>query len=75
MSNEPKKRVDGLKFFFRRVLKNSLSDLVGAGHGEQRFPERCSDRYRFGSSCSERQRPLASVHLHPEVTAKPAAAN
>lgn len=55
------------------LIRNSLCHLVSAGHGDDWFARRHTIPFLIGSSCCDWQRPLASVHLHPEVTVEPPA--
>lgn len=48
---------------FPVMISHSLRHLVGAGHGDETFAT-----FLIGPSCCDRQRPLPSVHLHPEAT-------
>lgn len=52
---------------------HSLCHFVSAGHGGETFPRRHAAPFLIGSLCFDRQRPLTSVHLHPQATVKPLA--
>lgn len=45
---------------------NSLCQFIGAGHGDQRTSWSAAAAVLM-AACCDWQRPLASVHLHPEV--------
>lgn len=55
------------------LIINSLCHLVSAGHGDGRFALRHTGPVHIGHWRCDGQRPLASVHLHPEVTVEPPA--
>lgn len=55
------------------LIRNSLCHLVSARLGDEKFTRRHTVPFLIGSSRCDRQCPLASVHLHPEVTVEPPA--
>lgn len=52
--------------------RNSLCQFVGAGHGDQRTRWCPAAALLIGPRC-DGQRPLSSVHLHPQLTVEPPA--
>lgn len=62
-----KKTLNLLHSIKYQTIIDSLCDLVGAGHGDERL------RVLIGPPRCDGQRSLASVHLHPEVTVEPPA--